>query len=49
MINYQQQMVMLIETLQFVVEKIGELYQWQQEEIRVKRRKSLMKVFDKNI
>ena len=47
-LKYHEHLSMLIETLQFVIQKVGELSQWQQEEER-RRRKSMLKVFDKNI
>ena len=40
---------MLIETMQFVLGKVNELYKWKQEESGLKRKKSMIKLFDKNI
>jgi hypothetical protein len=49
-IPYHHQLAMLIDTLQFVLSKVSELCKWkQQEETGLKRKKSMIKLFDKNI
>ena len=45
----QQQFAMLIESLEFVLSKLSELCRWQSEQQGLTRKKSLLKLFDKNI
>lgn len=48
-IPYHEQISMLIDTLHFVLNKVSELCRWKQEENGLKRKKSVIKLFDKNI
>jgi hypothetical protein len=48
-IGYEEQLGMLIDTLQFVLRKLGEVCRWQTEQEGLKRKKSMLRLFDKNI